>query len=318
MKLITSTSNPHVRQLMLLQKKAKERNAQDVFVAEGPKMFRETPPERLVQVYASETFYQKNQTLFGQDRPLTLLSDRVFESVSDTRTPQGVLCVVRQYHYELRELLGTAHRAEDTLRSPSKEIPAGHSVSGVLSRGRSAAESAGIPERSNSAAFVAAGAAEAWPSLIMALENLQDPGNLGTILRTAEGAGVTGILLGPGCADLYNPKVIRSTMGSIYRMPFYYTEDMRRDICALRGKGVRWYAAHLEGSVPYDEPVYREPCGFLIGNESRGLTEATAALADARIRIPMCGQVESLNASVAASILMYEANRQRRAAQASQ
>ncbi len=271
MKLITSTSNAQVKQLMLLQKKAKERNAQDVFVAEGPKMFRETPPERLVQVYASETFYQKNQTLFDGEEPLTLLSDRVFESVSDTRTPQGVLCVVRQYHHELRELLGTAHRAEDTLRSPS---------------------------------------------LIMALENLQDPGNLGTILRTAEGAGVTGILLGPGCADLYNPKVIRSTMGSIYRMPFYYTEDMRRDICALRGNGVRWYAAHLEGSVPYDEPVYREPCGFLIGNESRGLTEETAALADARIRIPMCGQVESLNASVAASILMYEANRQRRAAQA--
>ncbi|MCD7746465.1 MAG: RNA methyltransferase [Lachnospiraceae bacterium] len=269
MKFITSTSNAQVKQLILLQKKAKERNAQEVFVAEGPKMYRETPPERLMQVYVSETFYQKNQTLFGGDRAVTLLSDRVFESVSDTRTPQGVLCVVRRFHYELRDLLGS----DTALKTETRVCP-----------------------------------------LLMALENLQDPGNLGTILRTAEGAGVTGILLGPGCADLYNPKVIRSTMGSIYRMPFYYTDDLQRDICALREKGIRWYAAHLEGSVPYDEPAYREPCGFLIGNESRGLTEETAGMADARIRIPMCGQVESLNASVAASILMYEANRQRRLA----
>ena len=147
--------------------------------------------------------------------------------------------------------------------------------------------------------------------LIMALENLQDPGNLGTVLRTAEGAGVTGILLSSGCVDLYNPKVIRSTMGSIYRMPFFVADDFHAAIRELKEHGVRWYAAHLKGEDSYDRKDYRQPTGFLIGNESRGLSDETAKLADGYIRIPMCGRVESLNAAVASAILMYEASRQR-------
>ena len=146
----------------------------------------------------------------------------------------------------------------------------------------------------------------------MVLENLQDPGNLGTILRTGEGAGVTGILMSSGCVDLYNPKVIRSTMGSIYRMPFCYTDDLKQSLAELKAAGVTLYAAHLRGTGTYDGQSYRTPTGFLIGNESRGLTGETAELADVYIKIPMCGQVESLNAAVASAVLMYEANRQRR------
>ncbi len=287
--MITSTSNARVKDLIQLQKKAKERNERDVFVTEGPKMFREIPPERLLETFVSESFYRKEKDLFESGRPVTVLSDRVFECVSDTRTPQGVLCVVRQFHYRLEDL---------TLR----RIPTASGGSAGLAF---TAFEAGDGMQQASAAKMSA-------PLLIALENLRDPGNLGTILRTAEGAGVSGILLGPGCVDIYNPKVIRSTVGSIYRVPFYYTEDLQRDLLQLRGKGVRWYAAHLEGSVPYDEASYDGACGFLIGNESRGLTARTAALADQSIRIPMCGQVESLNASVAASVLMYEANRQRR------
>jgi TrmH family RNA methyltransferase len=148
----------------------------------------------------------------------------------------------------------------------------------------------------------------------MALENLQDPGNLGTIVRTAEGAGVTGILMSRGCVDIYNSKVIRSTMGSIYRMPFVYTDQWEEALRELKRQGVSLYAAHLKGQDYHDRQDYTKPAAFLIGNESRGLTEETAALADTYIRIPMCGQVESLNAAVASSILMYEANRQRRQA----
>jgi TrmH family RNA methyltransferase len=246
-----------VKQLIQLQKKARERAAQDVFVVEGIKMFREVPASSLVHTYVSESFYEKNRSLFSDMEQVTLLSDRVFESVSDTKTPQGILCLVRQQHYQLDDLLN------------------------------------GSP-------------------LLMVLENLQDPGNLGTILRTAEGAGVTGILMSSGCVDIYNPKVIRSTMGSIYRMPFFYSNDWAADLRTLKQKGVLLYAAHLQGSADYEASDYTRATAFLIGNESRGLTEETAAMADIRIRIPMCGQVESLNAAIASAILMYEAGRQRR------
>ena len=143
------------------------------------------------------------------------------------------------------------------------------------------------------------------------LDGIQDPGNLGTIFRTAEGAGVTGILLSRDCVDLYNPKVIRSTMGSVYRMPFYYTDDLHGTLQNWKKKGMHLYAAHLKGTHTYDQEDYRQPAAFLIGNESQGLTEGTADLADHYIRIPMSGQVESLNAAVASAILMYEARRQR-------
>ena len=112
--------------------------------------------------------------------------------------------------------------------------------------------------------------------------------------------------------DIYNPKVIRSTMGSIFRVPFVYVEDLK-DACAqLKAAGIPVLAAHLRGELPYDRADLAGPFAFLIGNEARGLREETAALADILVRIPMEGQVESLNAAVAASILMFEAARQRR------
>ena len=259
--VISSTGNNRVRELIQLQKKAKERNNRDIFIVEGPKMFGEIPSDRLQESFASESFFEKNPALFKDREEPVLLSDHVFEYVSDTKNPQGVLALVRQYHYTLKDLLGT----------------------GKTSR----------------------------PALIMILENLQDPGNLGTILRTAEGAGVTGILLSSTCVNLYNPKVIRSTMGSIYRMPFVYTNDLHADMKWLQAQGIRLYAAHLQGSVSYAEPDYKKASAFIIGNESKGLTSETAMLSDQRIHIPMQGQVESLNAAVASSILMYEAARQR-------
>ena len=112
--------------------------------------------------------------------------------------------------------------------------------------------------------------------------------------------------------DIYNPKTIRSTMGSVYRMPFCYVEDLPDAVREMKENGILTYAAHLEGRRDYDEEDYRRPCAFLIGNEGNGLTREVAQLADAYIRIPMKGQVESLNAAVAASVLMFEAARQRR------
>ena len=261
--MITSTANAKVKHLANLRKKRKLRDEEGVFLVEGIRMFRETPKRLLKEVYASESFYKKekhmtDEALKGSGAHLLILSDTVFGYVSDTKTPQGILCVVRQLDYSLEE--------------------------------------------------AAAGRA----AHMIVLNRLQDPGNLGTILRTAEGAGVTGILLDQECVDIYNPKTIRSTMGSIYRMPFYYSQDLKKDIGYLKAKGICIYAAHLNGRQDYDEADYTKPCAFLIGNEGNGLDEEIAQQADTYIKSPMAGRVESLNAAIASSVLMFEAARQRR------
>ena len=261
--MITSTSNARVKRLVNLKKKRKSRDEEKVFLVEGIRMFREVPVKQLEEVYVSESFYKKERdtvelVLKGSEVRPEVLSDTVFDYVSDTKTPQGVLCVVRQIEYSLEEVT-------------AGECP-----------------------------------------MIMVLDHLQDPGNLGTILRTAEGAGVTGILMDQECVDVYNPKTIRSTMGSVYRMPFCYVEDLKEGICCLKKSGIHTYAAHLEGSQNYEKEDYRKPCAFLIGNEGNGLRKEIADLADIYIKIPMKGQVESLNAAIAASVLMFEAARQRR------
>lgn len=261
--MITSTSNARVKRLVNLKKKKKARDEGRVFLVEGIRMFREVPTDQLEEVYVSESFYKKEKdtveaVLQGTGIRPEELSDTVYAYASDTKTPQGVLCVVRQMEYPLEKVI-------------TGQCP-----------------------------------------MIMVLEHLQDPGNLGTILRTAEGAGVTGIVMDRECVDIYNPKTIRSTMGSIYRMPFCYVEDLKAAIGHLKEAGVGVYAAHLDGRHDYDEEDYGRPCAFLIGNEGNGLSQETAELADIYIKIPMEGQVESLNAAIAASVLMFEAGRQRR------
>ena len=262
--MITSTSNAKVKSLVNLKKKRKERDKENVFLVEGIRMFREVPADKLKEVYVSESFYKKERELVDliakkSGLRAEILSDNVFSHVSDTMTPQGVLCVVEQMNYTLEN---------------------------VLSNGE-------VPH-------------------LMVLDNLQDPGNLGTIVRTAEGAGVTGVIMSKETVDIYNPKVIRSTMGSIYRMPFYYAEDLLAAIAEMKKRNISTYAAHLDGKNSYDEEDYKKPCAFFIGNEGNGLRDEIADAADIYIRIPMCGQVESLNAAIAASVLMFEAARQRR------
>lgn len=259
--MITSTSNARVKELVQLQKKSKVRNEQGVFLVEGVKMYQEIPQEQLVKIYVSETFADKQKEEINRlkdRRKLEYLSDHVFQYVSDTKTPQGILCVVRQSTYCLEDIL------------------------------------------------------EAEDAHLLVLDNLQDPGNLGTILRTAEGAGVTGIIISKESVDIYNPKVIRSTMGSIYRVPFVYVEDLKEAIEKVKAHGIFTYAAHLDGKNSYDKEDYTKKTAFLIGNEGNGLRKEIADLADTWIRIPMQGQVESLNAAIATSVLMFETARQRR------
>lgn len=261
--MITSYANKGIKEVIQLEQKAKARREQQLFIAEGIKMFLEAPEDIINKVYVSETFSGQmpmacREKLTAIPSPCEIVSDEVFQKMADTKSPQGILCVMNQQFYTLESML---------------EVP---------------------------------------NPMLMILEDIQDPGNLGTIFRAAEGAGVTGIIMSVNTVDIYNPKTIRSTMGSVYRMPFLYAERPDTIIEELQKRKIAVYAAHLHGAKVYDTCDYRHGTAFLIGNEANGLHEETAKKADAAIKIPMAGEVESLNAAVAASILMYEAARQRR------
>lgn len=259
--MITSTSSSQVKHVIQLQKKAKVRKEYKEFVVEGNKMVSEAPNDRVVKVYASETFAAMNdefiKDLNVDNKSIEIVSDNVFMQMSDTRTPQGIMAIVKMSEYNLCDI--------------AKGTP-----------------------------------------LIIAIENLQDPGNLGTIIRMGEGAGITGVLMSANTVDIYNPKTIRSTMGSIYRVPFIYEKDFSQAIDDLKSRGVKVYAAHLNGSNSYTDEDYKGASAFLIGNEGNGLTQVITDKADTLIKIPMEGEVESLNAAIACTILTYEAVRQRR------
>ncbi|MDY3917454.1 MAG: RNA methyltransferase [Candidatus Limivivens sp.] len=265
--MITSASNQQIKNLIQLQKKSKVRKEQGVFLVEGLKMFQEAPSDWLVKTYVSARFMEKEEhrRALAAVEPV-VVSDEIFERISDTCTPQGILSVVKRPSYSLNDLL-------------QKDFRNGFSGGNTL---------------------------------LLLLENIQDPGNLGTMLRTGEGAGVTGVIMSRETVDIYNPKTIRSTMGSIYRIPFLYAEDFGAVLSELKNRGVDIFAAHLRGTGFYDEKDYTGNTAFLIGNEGNGLSDRIAGMASDYIKIPMCGKVESLNAAVAASILLYEASRQRR------
>ncbi|MDO4616016.1 MAG: RNA methyltransferase [Lachnospiraceae bacterium] len=255
--MITSVSNSRVKQVVQLNTKSKARRESGLFTAEGLKLFREVPKQWVDSVYVTESFAKEHREMLrGIDAEL--VDDKVFAKMCDTKTPQGILTVIKIPSYRREDLLGNG-------KTP----------------------------------------------FLMVLEDLQDPGNAGTILRTAEGAGVTGVILSKKTVDLFAPKTIRSTMGSIFRMPFVVEENLSEALDWLKLQGVETYAAHLKGQHSYSEEDYRKGCAFLVGNEGNGLTEQLSARADHLIRIPMEGQVESLNASIAAAILMYTVHAQR-------
>ena len=144
---------------------------------------------------------------------------------------------------------------------------------------------------------------------VLVLEGLQDPGNLGTILRSGEAAGIGGVIADRQTADRYNPKVVRATMGSLLRVPYLVCADLPEALSRLREAGYRIYAAHLRGERAYTQMDHGRPAAFLIGNEGRGLSDELTACADELLRIPMHGQVESLNAAVAAALMVFEWDR---------
>ena len=270
--MITSLQNPQVRMVTQLNTKAKVRRKEGAFTAEGRKMFLEAPPEWIRKVYLTETL-AADPEVSGR-----LMRERIsFETVTDPVF--GKMTDTLTPQGILTVLNAPSVTAEELIRRSMASGP---------------------------------GTAESPAPLFMVLENLQDPGNLGTILRTGEGAGIAGVLLVGNCVDMLSPKTVRATMGSVYRIPFAEVPDIRECAELLKQYGIRTFAAHLKGLHTYDGESYRGASAFLIGNEGNGLTEEAAEKADCLVRIPMLGRVESLNAAMAAGILMYEAARQRR------
>lgn len=151
---------------------------------------------------------------------------------------------------------------------------------------------------------------EVTDGMIIIADGVQDPGNLGTIIRTCDAAGAAAVVLAKGTVDVYNDKVLRATMGSIFHIPVIQAEDFKQLIEELQIKNFKIYATSLEGSENIYTTRFGERAAVIIGNEANGISEEHLELADKKIKIPMPGRAESLNAATAASIITYEILRQ--------
>ena len=144
------------------------------------------------------------------------------------------------------------------------------------------------------------------PERLVVLDGVQDPGNVGTIWRTADAAGLNGMLLAASGADPFSPKVQRAAMGSGFRVPVRVTGSLPAELDTLRRLGYRVIVSALDGAPFYEGMPHCEKFALVIGNEARGVSDEVSAVADVRLKLPMRGGAESLNAAVAAGIMMYE------------
>lgn len=144
---------------------------------------------------------------------------------------------------------------------------------------------------------------------LVALDGVQDPGNVGTIIRTADAAGMDGVILSEQCADVFGPKTLRATMGSVFRMPMAVTADLPSMLEGLKGEGYAVISSQLDGEPFYERAPVGERFCLVIGSEGNGVSEAVQRIATHRVKLPMRGGAESLNAAVAAGIMMYELTR---------
>lgn len=271
--MITSLTNDRIKKIIKLKKSSKYRKEDGVFIVEGIRMFREIPAQDIKEVYLTEEFFEryKEEPVFREMRML--------DSHDDVSKPIPRNCelVTKEVMEKLSDTI-TPQGVVAIVKTPA------YSLDKIIK---------------NEDAF------------LLLLEDIQDPGNLGTMFRTAEAAGVTGIILSKSSVDIYNPKTVRSTMGSIFRMPFVYVEDMIEVEKRLITDGIKVHAAALEGAKSCYETDLSGKTAIIIGNEGNGLNKATIDAASDSVFIPMYGNAESLNASISAAVLLYEASRQK-------
>ena len=257
--------------LQKLQTSPRERRERGLFVCEGMRLIRELSPEEIVSVYCSDSFAKE-----------------IFSGGGRAGETGGADAV--------RELTARAIHMSDRVFAACCDTKTPQGILAVARSKKWAKEEVLTPRGGR--------------IRLLVLESIQNPGNLGTLLRTGEAAGLTGVIMSRDCVDIYNPKVIRGSMGSFHRVPFVYEEDLSLTLADLREAGITTFATHLHADADAFDVAYPEKMALLVGNEGNGLSEELAMAADTRIRIPMAGRTESLNAAMAASILLYEAYRQ--------
>ncbi len=257
--IITSVENPVVKLAAKLAASKKERTQQGLFVIEGLRLCMDALQSGVKCRYVFLTsdalarHYNSLKLVFAADAKVYEVSDSVFAKMSDTKTPQGMLCVCE-----------------------------------LVDRRRS------VADIDTSGCYIG-------------LERIQDPGNLGTIIRTAEAVGLSGVVLGEDCCDIYSPKVIRATMGGVFRLPVYVGDDTAAACEQLGKMGVATYAAVPDADAcPVTQAGFTPGCVVFIGNEGQGLTPGLISACGSRLTIPMAGRAESLNAAMAAGIIMWE------------
>ena len=250
--MITSKSNDLIKHIKSLHLK-KNRDESGEFIVEGPKMVKEVIASdlKISKVIICEELFSEPIDVRNND--VEFVTANVFEYISDTKTPQGIMAVVSK-------------RTNEDIK---------------------------------------------YSDTMFALDNVQDPGNLGTIIRTLDCAGINTLLLSSGCADEYNPKVIRSTMGAIFRVNVFSNLNLKEELENLKEEGYNIVVTSLEGATNMFEHKFEGKNIVVIGNESNGVSKEIQELANVRIKIPMAGQTESLNAGVAASLVAYEIYRSR-------
>jgi TrmH family RNA methyltransferase len=239
-----------------LLEKRRARQKEHRFVVEGPHLVEEA--EDLIEFAVYSERLPILQKLEQKGIDCCKVSREQFADVSEVETPQGILAVVREQKFELRDVLKGAN-----------------------------------------------------PLAVFCVE-VQDPGNLGTIIRTADAVGATGVILSRGTVDLYNGKVIRSTMGSLFHLPIVQADDVRETIEYLKGRKIRIVATDASAKKEYYSAKYKGAAAILVGNEGAGLFEDVIKLADEVVKIPMPGKAESLNVGISTAVVLYEALRQRR------
>lgn len=250
--MITSKTNELIKYIKSLHLK-KERDAKKVFIVEGKKMVAEALDAKLPieHIIICEELF--NEEINTSNYTTTFVSKSIFEYITDTKTPQGILAVVKQKEHK-----------------------------------------------------------KVYENTIFALDNVQDPGNLGTIIRTLDCAGINTLILSEGCADSYNSKVIRSTMGAIYRVNIFANINLKEELIELKKQGYDIVVTSLDANSDLFSYNFKEKSVVIIGNESNGVSKEIQELANEKIIIPMCGKTESLNAGVAASLIAYEIYRKRK------
>ncbi len=258
MEKITSRENENIKRTRRIKEDRKVRDELGVFVAEGIRLCEEAAKSgRIVEAYYTEQAYEKESERIGKilssAQNAWEISEGVMEKISDTKNPQGIVCVC-------------------------KKLDNGNNTDKINSDGR---------------------------YIVMA--GIADPGNAGTIVRTADAMGVDAVIMTRECADIYSPKAVRATMGSIFHIPVVIAEDEKSLFETLKSKGIKSYAAALdEESMALSEVEFGGGSAVLIGNEANGLSDFAVNSSDFKIMIEMKGAAESLNAASAAAILAYK------------